>query len=145
MNSLKKLLACTVQYQYNLQILHWKITGYHFDTIHSILEGYQNKLTSYVDMFGEMLIAVDDEPMTLKEIVKFIEDDDADYISINAEEYYDKGDVFKCIGYMFNHLIKLCDAVKTDNDLPSDIRAQIDGVQYELRIESKYKNKMRLK
>ena len=140
---MKLLFAVVLAYRHNLHMLHWKVVGCDFDTIHKLLDDYVDKFNTFVDEIAEMLLSIGHNPLTLQEAITLLSDLNTHILVIESQEDYESDKVFKALDIMFNDLYTMYTDISNECEY-SECVSKFDEHKYWLRVEGKYKNKKRL-
>ena len=142
MNNFKKLLALLTVYQYNIRVLHWKISGLDFDDKHSLFGSYYEEFDGFIDKVSELSMQLGNDPISFNEVHSLCENMEENVIICQGTTNYSNIDALKMIGTMFEQLIIVIESCQ--EGVPSDIQSELDDIKQYLRLESRYKNRRRL-
>lgn len=144
MENLKRLFSTLVIYRHNIQMLHWKVTGEHFDCVHALMDEYTKQFNEFIDAVAEIMLMTHASPLCLDCCLEFAKNDEHyDYVMISGKEDYSGEDCFAYIDRMFHDLIVRYNEVKNHDMIPADLASVFDNHVYWLRTEVVYKNKRR--
>ena len=143
-DKLKFLFALLVAYRHNIHMLHWKVVGEHFDCVHKLMDKYVDKFNGFIDDIGEMLLSLEQDPLTLQECMELLSNHESDFLVIESTRDYEGEDVFKAIQIMFNDLYVMYTSITSECEL-GDCVSKLDEHKYWLRVECYYKNMKRMK
>ena len=87
-DKIKWLFAVLVWYRHNLHMLHWKVVGKDFDTIHSMLDDYVSKFNTFIDEIAEMLLSMGSNPLTMSEITSMLSSSDCRILTVESDSDY---------------------------------------------------------
>ena len=105
---LKLLLSVLILYRSNFHNLHWNSKGKSFDRIHvQITDDYMGLMDKYIDIVGEMITRLGDNPPNLLETIHIIEESDKNIFVVHSDDLYDLEDVIKCSDIMLRDVIEL--------------------------------------
>lgn len=138
MERLQILFSTLVIYDYNIRMLHWKVSGIDFGTKHELMDAYHSELNSMIDEVGEMILMLHGLIPSFAEINLFMSNSPKSFLIISGKENYDSKTVMNVVNNLFTDLIQLIDDTKSSN-LPSDIISKLEELQYWLRKETRYK------
>lgn len=141
-DKIKWLFAVLVWYRHNLHMLHWKVVGKDFDTIHSMLDDYVSKFNTFIDEIAEMLLSMGSNPLTMSEITSMLSSSDCRILTVESDSDYKSKEVFNAIDMMFGELWIIYNDIS--KDCPSDCVSKLDEHRYWLRVECQYKNRRRI-
>lgn len=144
MDKVKSLFSALVVYRHNINVLHWKVKGCHFDCLHELLDNYGDTFNSFIDEVAEAMMCVGCNPLDFEACRATVNDDAINHIVLSGESDYDTDDIQKNIGIMFTTLITMYTEVANSHELPSDVQAKLDEQLYWFRLENNYKNRRRL-
>lgn len=145
MNKFQRLLSALILYSHNVRILHWKVKGVDFDTVHALFGDYQGKLDGLVDDIAEIGLQLDIQPVSLRVAIETLENDnDFDYLMLEGDESFSSFSAFEKISGMFKVLIDLYEDLCCDDNVPADVANKMQEHTYWLRKELQYKNRQRL-
>lgn len=138
----KKLLALLTVYQYNLRVLHWKVTGLDFDDKHALLSDYYEAFDGFIDKVAELAMELGQDPISFNEIHSLCGSLEENVLICNGNTNYSSIDALKLVDNMFNQLLTVIENCQQGS--PSDVQSELDDIKQYLRLEGKYKNKRRL-
>lgn len=141
---MRRLLSVLTLYQSNVKILHWKLTTTDFDTVHSLMSEYEEKLGEFIDDIAEIGLQIETNPVNIVEAINLLNGDEAQYMSISGYEDFTPKTCFEKIDFMFSNLLSLYESHYNDESLAPDIVNVLQEHAYWLRKELRYKNKRRL-
>lgn len=141
--SLQKLYCAFVLYRHNCQVLHWKVTGLDFDTVHELMNTYIDFMHDNIDKVAEMILIMGQNPLCLMDTMKMIESDEHQFVIVHTEQSYAAKEVFDYVKYMCESLLSICDEVTNEPGMPSGIISEIDSIKYWLMVEGVYKHSRR--
>lgn len=142
-----KLLAILINYNHNFKILHWKVTGCHFEEYHEICANYYETIQKHMDAIAEIGLTYDEEPIGLVEAFEILSKDTDDYKIVDPKDDYDEQDIIENIEIMFTDIM---DAIKSLLEVSKveknpGARSELENMYAFYDIECNYKNKRRKK
>ena len=141
---LKSLFAALVIYRHNINILHWKVKGCHFDCLHELFDNYGDKFNSFIDEVAEILLITGCNPLSIQACIENASNDKNNHIVLSPDDDYDCDDAPKQIGIMFSTLLNMYAEISNNKDLTSDLQSKLDEHMHWLRLEYNYKNSRRV-
>ena len=144
MDSLNRLFIALIMHRHNFQMIHWNVVGDHFDSVHTITDEYQSKMSDDIDLVAEFMKMRDPHVHipTIVEAIDQIKEDDHEHLIVQSDNHISCETAWKLTEKIFDELIELCDEARPD--CPSDIQSEIDGMMYYYRKEGRYKCSSRL-
>lgn len=143
----RKLLAILINYHHNFRILHWKVTGCHFEEYHELCANYYDTIQEHVDLIAEIGLSYDEQPLGLVEAFELLKKDSDNYKIIDPEDDYDEEDIIENIDIMFKDIMKaissLLEVSKIDKN--PGARSKLESMYEFYDTECNYKNKRRKK
>ena len=147
---LKLLLSVLILYRSNFHNLHWNSKGKSFDRIHvQITDDYMGLMDKYIDIVGEMITRLGDNPPNLLETIHIIEESDKNIFVVHSDDLYDLEDVIKCSDIMLRDVIELIKDAYEEPEIQDEfrnvgIKATLEGMVDEFDIQYRYLNKRRM-
>ena len=147
---LKLLLSVLILYRSNFHNLHWNSKGKSFDRIHvQITDDYMGLMDKYIDIVGEMITRLGDNPPNLLEAIHIIEESDKNIFVVHSDDLYDLEDVIKCSDIMLRDVIELIKDAYEEPEIQDEfsnvgIKASLEGMVDEFDIQYRYLNKRRM-
>lgn len=147
---LKLLLSVLILYRSNFHNLHWNSKGKSFDRIHvQITDDYMGLMDKYIDIVGEMITRLGDNPPNLLETIHIIEESDKNIFVVHSNDLYDLEDVIKCSDIMLRDVIELIKDAYEEPEIQDEfhnvgIKATLEGMVDEFDIQYRYLNKRRM-
>lgn len=142
-----KLLAILINYHHNFRILHWKVTGCHFDEYHELCANYYETLQEHVDLIAEIGITYNEQPLGLVEAFELLKKDSDNYKIIDPKDNYDEEDIIENIDIMFKDIMKAIESLLEESKIDKNpgVRSKLEGMYEFYDTECNYKNKRRKK
>ena len=142
-----KLLAILINYHHNFRILHWKVTGCHFDEYHELCANYYETLQEHVDLIAEIGINYNEQPLGLVEAFELLKKDSDNYKIIDPKDNYDEEDIIENIDIMFKDIMKAIESLLEESKIDKNLgaRSKLEGMYEFYDTECNYKNKRRKK
>lgn len=142
-----KLLAILINYHHNFRILHWKVTGCHFDEYHELCANYYETLQEHVDLIAEIGIIYNEQPLGLVEAFELLKKDSDNYKIIDPKDNYDEEDIIENIDIMFKDIMKAIESLLEESKIDKNLgaRSKLEGMYEFYDTECNYKNKRRKK
>ena len=142
-----KLLAILINYHHNFRILHWKVTGCHFDEYHELCANYYETLQEHVDLIAEIGIIYNEQPLGLVEAFELLKKDSDNYKIIDPKDNYDEEDIIENIDIMFKDIMKAIESLLEESKIDKNpgVRSKLEGMYEFYDTECNYKNKRRKK
>lgn len=142
-----KLLAILINYHHNFRILHWKVTGCHFDEYHELCANYYETLQEHVDLIAEIGIIYNEQPLGLVEAFELLKKDSDNYKIIDPKDNYDEEDIIENIDIMFKDIMKAIESLLEESKIDKNpgARSKLEGMYEFYDTECNYKNKRRKK
>lgn len=139
-----RFLHAVVEFsKYNMKVIHWKSKGPHFDAIHQIAENNFILLNEYSDLVAEMAMINNILPVSFPEILEVLNKSEERFEYLSTTDLFDEVLGIQKIQEILDQIISITDKVK--ESLEDDEVSELETYQYKMRLESKYKCKMRLK
>lgn len=132
---MKELLALLMYHSHNVHILHWKTTGLNFQKVHEMMDELYAEMLTHVDLIAEMMLQMDQDPLSFQEMISIIEDLDSENINPNIS--YDEANTFKKVISIFDEIIKHIDRIY-ESEIPRAMVGQIEEMQSWYMLRSKY-------
>ena len=142
-----KLLAILINYHHNFRVLHWKVTGCHFEEYHELCANYYEAIQNHIDTVAEIGLTYDEEPLGLVEAFELLAKDKDDYKIIDPKDDYDEQDIIENIEIMFTDIMKAIDKLLKEPKVEKNpgARSELENLYSFYDIECNYKNKRRKK
>lgn len=142
-----KLLAILINYHHNFRILHWKVTGVHFEEYHEICANYYETLQEHIDTVAELGLSYDEQPLGLVEAFELLAKDKEDYKIIDPNHDYDEQDIIENVEIMFTDIMNAIDKLLKESKVDKNpgTRSDLENLYSYYNIECNYKNKRRKK
>lgn len=142
-----KLLAILINYHHNFRILHWKVTGCHFDEYHELCANYYETLQEHIDLIAEIGIIYNEQPLGLVEAFELLKKDSDNYKIIDPKDNYDEEDIIENIDIMFKDIMKAIESLLEESKIDKNlgVRSKLEGMYEFYDTECNYKNKRRKK
>lgn len=143
----KKLLAVLINYHHNFRILHWKVSGCHFDRYHEITASYYDSLQEHIDKIAEIGITYGENPLGLIDSIELLKKDKGNYKIIEPGEDYSDIDIIDNIDIMFTDIMDIIKELLETNKVDKNpgVRSELENMYSFYDIECNYKNKRRKK
>ena len=132
-------------YRHNMQILHWKATGVHFNEIHSLCDEYTFQLGRYIDSVAEKLIMLEQNPLSICDCVGILsQDNHHHYLQLDPNETYCNIEAYRAIEVMFTDIMSAYNAVLFKVTMDPGMKSSMESELEWFELECRYKNKQRL-
>lgn len=138
MTQLTNLLKDLISAQHMLRILHWNVTGCHFNSTHQVFADYIDHIEDDIDAVSEMNIILGGNPVALDECTNNFD------VELDTNTKYDSKDAYAKVVKIFNALIKDFTLACSEEKLLAAFRSELESLQYYYIIENAYKNVRRL-
>ena len=145
MERLDQLFSALVIYRHNMNILHWKSKGCHFDCLHKLFGDYSDKFNDLIDEVAEIMLIEGQNPLCFKHCFETASEDTRDHLVLTGAEDYDFENAATAVEKMFNMLISMYTEIAENNDLSPELQSKFDEHLYWLKLECRYKNVQRMK
>ena len=145
MERLKQLFSALVIYRHNMNILHWKSKGCHFDGLHKLFSDYGDKFNNLIDEVAEIMLIEGENPLCFKHCFETASEDTRDHLILTGGENYDSENSAIAVEKMFETLIDMYTEIAENNDLSPELQSKFDEHLYWLKLECRYKNVQRMK
>ena len=101
MERLKQLFSALVIYRHNMNILHWKSKGCHFDGLHKLFSDYGDKFNNLIDEVAEIMLIEGENPLCFKHCFETASEDTRDHLILTGGENYDSENSAIAVEKMF--------------------------------------------
>ena len=137
MSELINLLKTLINYQNRMKMLHWNVTGRHFDRVHNTTDDLYDMLTGMIDRCGEIIKVLGG---TIPSMCDCCLPDDETFVQPD----YNSDEAWNSIRLMISTLISKYNAAIGVSNLLEGIKSKLSDDQYTLIVEM-YKIQQRLK
>lgn len=141
---MQKLFALTVLYRHNIQMLHWNVIGSGFDPAHETLGEFIDTMAAHVDQLAEMMKMINQRPLQLTECIEVLKNDNTQFLIVDAEDI-DVPGCWEKVNTMFSQLYDTTKSTKAGDEIPDDIKSELESMMYYYSLEGKYKGRSRVK
>jgi DNA-binding ferritin-like protein len=138
---LEVLLASLIKNQYNLRLLHWNVSGCDFDTTHTIMDGYIDKFSDYIDLIAELILRNNNHVPDSREIDTIARENNVGK-PIKSQPYSTEK-TFNIVQIIFNEIITIINKCY-ENNYENYVNSELDNLQSWFTLEGKYKSRNRL-